>query len=107
MRNWLARNAALVFSTIVLGAIGSGVWELFGPVLPWIGSAILNVATLGLQQLRDGLYVVIARGSGEYAATALFGLFSGLLTAGVSGQYGGCVARRKKWELERETREDR
>jgi hypothetical protein len=41
---------------IILGALGSGLWELIKPLLGWGWSAVLTVATLGIDSLRDGIY---------------------------------------------------
>ena len=40
----------------MLGALGSGVWELIRPLFLWAYIAILNIATLGLDSLKDGVY---------------------------------------------------
>lgn len=45
-----------IISTIVLGALGSGLWELLKPLLGWLWDAVIAVSTLGLESLRNGLY---------------------------------------------------
>ena len=52
-------NRKLIGSTlgvIVLGALGSGLWELAKPLLGWGWAALVGLSTLGLSSLRDGLY---------------------------------------------------
>ncbi len=69
-----------ILATVVLGAIGSGLWDaVFKPLLPWLGEGLLDVGTLGLQSLRDSVYVEIARGTFERAGlhTLLMLLSSG------------------------------
>lgn len=41
---------------ILLGALGSGLWELLKPLLNWGWSGLLTISTLGLTSLRDGIY---------------------------------------------------
>ncbi|MDP1683363.1 MAG: hypothetical protein Q8L39_16520 [Burkholderiales bacterium] len=41
---------------VVLGALGSGLWELIKPLLGWGWSAVLTIATLGIDSLRDEIY---------------------------------------------------
>lgn len=41
---------------IVLGALGSGLWEFLKPVLGWFGTWILTLSTLGMDSLRDTIY---------------------------------------------------
>lgn len=52
--------------TVVLGAIGSGVWEnVFSPATSWIGRAMLTLITLGVESARDGIYQEVAQGHSE------------------------------------------
>lgn len=53
---WLAFASALL-----VGALGSGLWELAKPALVLASSFALDVVTLGLGSLRDGLYEEAAR----------------------------------------------
>ena len=74
---------------IVIGAIGSGVWELAKPALTVLSSISLTIVTLGLDTLRDGIYQEAARGLEETSARTLlislsafaFGLSLGMLTS--------------------------
>ena len=52
-----------IAAAIVLGALGSGLWELCRPALTLAGTAIVETSTLGLTSLRNALY--------EQAATSL------------------------------------
>jgi hypothetical protein len=71
-----------LLGTIVLGAIGSGVWDVvFKPFFSWIAEILLNVATLGLAAIRDEMYVEIAKGTYERAGVALLSMFSGMVFA--------------------------
>jgi len=51
-------------AAVLLGALGSGFWELAKPVLGWGWLGLLTVATLGLDSLRDGMYADAARNVG-------------------------------------------
>jgi hypothetical protein len=58
-------------ATIFLSALGNAVWEyLLKPMLPSIGHFTIDVATLGLQSVRDQMYVEVAKGNYERAAIA-------------------------------------
>jgi hypothetical protein len=68
-----------IFSTIgviVLGALGSGLWELAKPLLSWAWFGMLTVATLGLDSLRDGIYADAAANLGRPAN--LIAVYQGL-----------------------------
>lgn len=45
-----------VLGIIVLGALGSGLWELTKPIIGLCVSWMLTVSTLGMDSLRDGIY---------------------------------------------------
>jgi hypothetical protein len=51
-------------AVVLLGALGSAFWELIKPLLGWVLSATLAIATLGLDSLRDGMYASAGRGLG-------------------------------------------
>ena len=79
------RIAVGIVATIVLGAIGSGVWELAGrSATQWVGRAILTGVTLGSSAIRDSVYREAARGFHEAASLYIVGLISAL----VSGFWG-------------------
>jgi hypothetical protein len=49
-----------IVGVIVLGALGSGLWDLTKPFLGWLFSAAISISTLGLDSLRDGMYAQAA-----------------------------------------------
>lgn len=64
---------------LVIGAMGSGLWDLiFKPILTWLGSIILSATTFGIQSFQDDLYARMARGVtgsvSELGTALLFGL---------------------------------
>ena len=70
---WLA-------GTLLLGALGSGLWEaLIKPGMLWFGTLMLDLGTLGLSSLRDGMYTDVAKGSYERAGVMLLSMATGLL----------------------------
>lgn len=72
-----AKAAVGIIGTILLGAIGSGVWELaFAPMASRIGRGILTVFTLGLESARDGIYQSVAKGHHELPSLYLYGFLA-------------------------------
>ncbi|SFU86528.1 hypothetical protein [Pseudoduganella namucuonensis] len=57
-----------VSATIVLGALGSGLWNLVEPSIERIGNWILSVATLGIKSIQDDEYANAALGLHELAS---------------------------------------
>lgn len=82
-----AKNKVLwVLITLVLGAIGSGLWEVaFKPSLSLAGDGILYLTTLGMKSLHDGIYVEVAKGQYERTAlqilSAIVGVVIGVMLA--------------------------
>jgi hypothetical protein len=71
---WL-RVTLGVLGSLVVGAIGSGIWERAGdPLYVYCRDAILNLATLGLSSLKDSLYTDVAIGLHERSSSDLFGM---------------------------------
>lgn len=68
-----------IVGALIIGALGSGLWELIKPLLSLLGAASLNVVTLGLDSLRDGLYAEAANMQPERAALAILSALQGLL----------------------------
>lgn len=62
-------------ATILLGALGSGLWELaLKPLGRWLGKSLLTVATLGSNSVRDDIYREAAKGIHEASSLQLFWL---------------------------------
>ena len=64
---------------LLLGALGSGVWEVLRPGFVWFGALMLDLGTLGLKSLVDGMYEEVARGPYERAALNLFAMLTGMV----------------------------
>lgn len=76
MTTW--RWILAILGTIVLGALGSGLWEvLVKPGLAWAGGAVLTISTLGLDSLRDQIYADVAIGSYERASLSILAMLTG------------------------------
>ena len=68
----MARWFLGLLAAILLGAIGSGVWQYLGdPAYVWLRDALLNLATLGLTSLKDALYADVAKGLYERSSSLL------------------------------------
>lgn len=66
-----------VISAIVIGAVGSGVWQyIMEPALSTSSRAILELATLGVESFKNDLYREIAKGFHEKASNALYFQFN-------------------------------
>jgi len=52
-------------AAVLLGALGSALWEFVKPVLAWAWFGLLTVATLRLEILRDAMYTYAARNVGS------------------------------------------
>lgn len=89
MNHQLYRKVFLVLGTVTLGALGSGLWEaLLKPSLYWLGTLMLDLATLGLSALRDGMYAEAAKGYYERASLMLLAMALGTVT-GFAGAIAG------------------
>ena len=111
------KNLLWLAGTLLIGALGSGLWEaVVKPSMLWFGTLMLDVATLGLSSLRDGMYQDVAKGTYERAGVMLLalatGILCGFLTAPIaagrilrkrdeSSRPGSATARmfRKNWVL--------
>ena len=80
------RTMRFVGITVVLGAVGSGVWEwLLKPALAGVGDVVLNIATLGVASFKDSLYKQIALGFHEAPSLRLLSASIGFLTGAMLG----------------------
>src|ERR1035437_392134 len=61
--------------TILLGAVGSGFWELgLKPVFQWLGRILLTAVTLGSNTVRDDIYKEAGKGLHETSSLQLYWL---------------------------------
>jgi hypothetical protein len=71
LKTW-QKAAGSIVGALVIGAIGSGIWQRAGdPLYVWIRDGALNLATLGMWTLKDSLYADVARGLHEAASSQL------------------------------------
>jgi hypothetical protein len=99
----MQNKLAWLVVTLVLGALGSGLWELaFRPFLAYLGTAALDVVTLGLESLRNGLYEEAARGQYERVSIAILSAGAGIM-AGITTVVLFLPAFRRKVQKERES----
>src|SRR5260370_30055063 len=94
MSKW--KKVALGFvATILLGALGSGLWELaLRPMGLWLGKTIPTAATLGSTAAKDQIYLEAAKGIHEAASLELFWLTI-LFLVGLSAAVGGFMSGKK------------
>ncbi|HMH52342.1 MAG TPA: hypothetical protein VK548_19035 [Candidatus Acidoferrum sp.] len=82
----MTKNKALtIVGTVLLGALGSGLWEFVRPALTVFWSVALTIVTLGLDALRDDIYRDVARGLEEKSARLLLSSAAGVLLGLVLG----------------------
>ena len=95
-RGMSAKRVFSILVLIILGAAGSGLWEIAKPVFPWVRDIVLTTATLGINRLRDDLYLDVAKTVYSPDATetlnclvgAILGLILGTVVAlWLSGSY--------------------
>jgi hypothetical protein len=82
-----------ILGTILLGALGSGFWDLFlRNMFVGIGHGILTLITLGISSVRDSFYVEIAKGRTERAGLYLMS-FTFIFLGFLAGLLAGRLAR--------------
>ena len=97
----LKRGALWVLATVILGALGSGLWDIgIRPGGQWCWHALLTTVTLGSKVLKDQVYLEAAKGDHEGAARLsvtvlgwLFGAGSGIVLASMTYILGERKAR--------------
>lgn len=52
-----------ILGTLILGALGSGLWELIKPGFSFLGSATLTVVSLGMDSIVNDIYTRVGRGN--------------------------------------------
>ena len=102
---WLSENKKMswvlgIIGTVFLGALGSGLWNLFlEPVSLGLGRSLFSIATLGLNSLRNSVYEDIAKGLHEEPSLMLFSAFL-ILPFFVLSSYRGYLSGRKAAKIE-------
>jgi hypothetical protein len=62
------KRAALIVTVLSALGVTNGVWQwVTAPVLLWLRDLALNVITLGINRVKDGIYADVARGYHEHA----------------------------------------
>jgi F0F1-type ATP synthase membrane subunit c/vacuolar-type H+-ATPase subunit K len=81
MKQLIKKHWHKAIGVIVLGAVGSGLWEyILKPGLFSLTGLALNIATLGMERFKNDLYEEIARGFHEGPSLTLLMLFFGVLS---------------------------
>jgi hypothetical protein len=106
-----ARTIGWLVGTIVIGAVGSGLWDVaFRPGVNILSRVTLTVATLGLESARDSIYADVAMGHHElpslYLLLAAFTAFMSIFGF-ISGQWYFKRQRGRVAALSEEGRERR
>jgi hypothetical protein len=82
MAEYLAEHWVLsIVATIVLGAIGSGLWDAVKPVSRKLGSTLFTIITFGARRARDKIYREAAMGHHELPSLYILFIVLGLGTA--------------------------
>ncbi len=94
-----------ILGTILLGALGSGLWDLIlRDFFAWIGRFVLTGLTLGFTSIREGFYAEIAQGRNDRVILNLLGgtvlLLSGALGFCLGFRHGAADAEREMHDLE-------
>lgn len=91
------KTVKFIAVTIVLGAIGSGLWEwLLKPALTGTSDVVLNIATLGLEKFKNSLYQEIAFGFREGPSLRVFSFLYGMLPSFLIGCCVGVFLMRSR-----------
>ncbi|HDY73021.1 MAG TPA: hypothetical protein ENH86_00405 [Candidatus Jorgensenbacteria bacterium] len=78
MKNFL--NTKTIIGSLVVGLIGSALWEnLFRDLLNLGGKTLLTISTLGLDKYKDNIYMSIAQGFYERVSIQILSLGLGVL----------------------------
>lgn len=92
-----AKTLQFVLVTVVLGAVGSGLWEwILKPFVMGLSEFGLNVATLGVHSFKNSLYKQVALGLHEVPSLRLYAAVFGSLPLFVLGIITGVIAAIRK-----------
>jgi hypothetical protein len=73
------RKALAIIGLLVIGAVGSSISDLiFKPLMVSLSDFFLNIATLGLSSVRDGMYQDIAKANYERTGAVLLASLMGI-----------------------------
>lgn len=102
-RKTILRATLGILGTVLIGAIGSGVWEhILQPALSWTRDSVLNVASLGIETFKDDTYREIAQGFREAASGQVYFLlvllYVMVLTAMLVIIWHLAKETRRKWQ---------
>jgi hypothetical protein len=91
------KSFRFVLVTVVLGAVGSGVWEwILKPVLSGSSEVALTVATLGITAFKNSLYQDIALGFREEPSLRLYTAAFAFLPSMIIGFVSGIVVAHRR-----------
>jgi len=94
------RTVKFIAVTIVLGALGSGLWEwLLKPALAGTSEVVLNIATLGIEKFKDSLYREIAFGFRVEPSLRVFRVLYVMLPYFLLGLFSGMYLARSGLKL--------
>ena len=69
--------------TILLGALGSGLWTILQTPLAWCGRSVLTLLASIFTGFRDSVYQDVAKGFHDHAATQVHSMLAGTLVAAI------------------------
>ena len=83
--------------TILLSAVGTGIWKyLLEPSLFFLTKAVLNLVTLGIVSLKNGIYIEISKGFHEGPSLNLLSLLLGISTGFFIGITGFAIVAKAR-----------
>jgi hypothetical protein len=71
------KTIAAILGTILIGAIGSGVWQhLLGPAFFFLRDVILNLSSLDIKKIQNNIYIEIGKGFHEGLSKKSFNILN-------------------------------
>ena len=78
----IGKKIVAVVGVILIGALGSGLWDLFlKQEFLYFGSFALNISTFGISSYRDSIYADISQGHADHASMLILSFCYGALLA--------------------------